>query len=299
MGDRNMLVFGPTGSGKTGQVGEQALADYKRTGQLTRLYTADKGGWGTIAGHVKAGLIQVVELDGLNPWAFAYAVQGMTPNPASPGQWHHDPQMDMGVGHVAFEGISSWASAQMQDLADRAAGNGRPIENVGGKSPIRFQGDQGLWIGSNNESHYGIVQNNMRDLIWRSFRLPWTVTWTSLDMRGEDKESGSPIIAPLMIGKSGVENIPSWFHYTFHLVVDPATETKASVHRLYLCHHKDMSGGGMAYGLSNSRQPMGLNRTLPTCITPASVPEALRLLEGMVDDSATQITAAMNAPRGA
>jgi hypothetical protein len=301
MAKRHILIFGPTGSGKTGQLGELALDDYRRTGQLTRLYTADKGGWATIAGHVKAGLIQVIELDGRNPWAYAYAVAGMVPNPATPGHWHRDEDMDRGVGHAHFEGISSWASAQMLDLADRAAGNGRAIENVGGKSPIRFSsGVQGQerWVGSNNESHYGIVQGDVRKLVWDSFRLPWTVTWTSLDIRGEDKESGNPIIAPLLIGKAGVENIPSWFHLTFHLVVEPATESKPPVHRLYLCHHKDGSGGGIAYGLSNSRQPLGTD-PLPTNISPANVPKALALLEGLTDRSAAMVEAAMNAPRGA
>src|SRR5678815_1000800 len=246
MSRRNSLIFGPTGSGKTGQLGELAEFNFAEDGLITRLYTADHGGFATIAPHVKAGLIEPVILTGQNPWAFAYAVRGMVPDPTKPGAWHMDEKANARIGHWSFEGLHSWAYAMMRNLADRAAGtNGRLIENVGGKSPIRFNAGPdhpNLWIGSNNESHYGVVQGEVKDLCLRSFDLPGTVAWTTLDLRGEDKESGNPVIAPYLIGKSGAENIPSWFHQTFHLVVEPATESKPPVHKLFLVPHKDASG---------------------------------------------------------
>jgi hypothetical protein len=295
MSTRNILIYGPTGSGKTGQLGELAMADYQRTGLLTRVYTADKGGHDMLAPFVRAGVMEVVALDGLNPWAFEYAAQGWIPSPEG-GKWVLDSTANARVGHFAFESIASWASAQMQDLADRAAGSlGRMVDNVGGKAPVRFAagpGGEGIWIGSNNESHYGIVQGNLRSLIWKSFRLHGTVTWTSLDTRGEDKESGNPIIAPLLIGKAGVENIPSWFHRTFHLTVDPAEGSKPPIHRLYLCHHRDLASGGMAYALANARQPLG-GKPLPTYIEPTSVPVALETLQGLEDARVAEIQAAM------
>lgn len=297
MSDRNILIFGPTGSGKTAQLGELAWDDYKRTGKVTRLYTRDLGGYATVEAEVRAGIIDPVLLDGQNPWALEDAVRGLVPDTARPGYWVRDPERDAKTGFCSFESIASWAQTQMLDLSDRAAGNGRPIENVGGKSPIRFAAglpgspDGARFIGSNNESHYGIVQGNIRTLVWKSFNLPFEgVTWTSLDVRGEDKESGSPIVAPLLVGKAGVENIPSWFHQTFHLIVEPAEGGKPAVHKLFLEPHRDMTVGGMSYGLANSRQPLGTT-PLPSFIVPASVPEALRLLGGLVETKEAKLKA--------
>lgn len=298
MGKRHLLIFGPTGSGKTSQLGELAWDDYKRTGKVTRLYTADKGGWDPVEAEVRAGIIDPVHLDGINPWTFNAAVAGFIPGPGPNDAWTRDGERDAKTGHVAFESLHGWGTLQMQDLAERAAGMGRPIENVGGESPIRFM--KGLagtpagkdFIGSNNKSHYGIVQGNLRDLCWKSFLLPWDVTWTTLDVRAEDKESSSPIVAPLLIGKAGSENVPSWFHQTFHLIVEPSMDGKPAVHKLFLEAHRDMTVGGMAYGLANNRQPLG-TKPLPPYIEPASVVKALHMLDGLVDEKTVLLKAEM------
>jgi hypothetical protein len=284
--NRNILIFAGTGVGKTTQLGELALYDYAETGKKTKLYTADKGGLAPIQGHIEAGLIKPVELSGLNPWTFEYAVQGLIPKD---GKWVKDE--DPEIGHYAFESLTSWGWAQMLDLSTKAAGKNGRVENIGGDAPIRFNAGDGIWIGSNNRTHFGIVQNNIRDLVFKSFLLPGTVTWTSLDLRGEDKESGSPIIAPVIVGKSGADQIPSWFHYTFHLTADPAEGNGKPKHRLHFVHHKDMTTGGMAFGIANSRVPLGFE--LPSSLEPASVPEALKRLKDATKGSAEAIRGKM------
>src|SRR5688500_1136605 len=66
---KTILLYGDTGTGKTPLIGQYAEEKFKKTGLKTRVYTGDPGGWITIRPHVKAGIIEIVNLvDMPRPW---------------------------------------------------------------------------------------------------------------------------------------------------------------------------------------------------------------------------------------
>src|SRR5690242_2101013 len=52
-----LVLYGPTGSRKTSQIGEFAKYIYEKTGKPTRLFSADGGGWAPIQDLINAGVI--------------------------------------------------------------------------------------------------------------------------------------------------------------------------------------------------------------------------------------------------
>ena len=53
-----MVLYGPTGSRKTSQIGEFAKYIYEKTGKITRLVSCDGGGWAPIQDLINAGIIE-------------------------------------------------------------------------------------------------------------------------------------------------------------------------------------------------------------------------------------------------
>src|SRR5262245_43821377 len=56
------MLYGPSGAGKTREIGALALYVYQKTGKTTRLISADGGGWGSIQDYVDAGLIEPINI---------------------------------------------------------------------------------------------------------------------------------------------------------------------------------------------------------------------------------------------
>jgi energy-coupling factor transporter ATP-binding protein EcfA2 len=286
MADTTILLVGPTGSGKSSQLGELAECVSKQSlGQKhLRLYTADPGGYRSLKPHINLGLIQVVELKATNPWAYEWACDGMLPDPKGGVKWIKDDAANASVGGWAFEGLTSFGNGLMGNLAARAALG----DNVGGEKIITVTGNSsntsgpkgadGITVGGNNRSHYGLTQGRMRDLVYRTHRLPGVVAWTALDSAGEDKEGMQRVVGARIAGKALIDEAPSWFTYTLHMVVD-VQEGDRPTHRMYLMHHKDESTPG-ALALANCRQPLDIEVPLPTYIQPASITKLFELIEG-------------------
>src|SRR6266566_2598144 len=57
-----MVLYGPTGSRKTSQIGEFAKYIYEKTGKITRLVSTDGGGWAPIQDLINAGVIDAWRL---------------------------------------------------------------------------------------------------------------------------------------------------------------------------------------------------------------------------------------------
>jgi hypothetical protein len=278
MADRSILLFGSTASGKSTQIGELAEYIYKTTKKRTRLYTADPGGCSSIQAHINIGLIEHIDLQGRNPWSFEWATDGLTPAPGG-GKWVSDAKEDDSIGLWVFEGITSIGTAMMQDLARQAA-NGK---NIGGGLAIKVEADvedQRITVGSNNQAHYGIVQNRLTDLVWRSFARPGTVVWTALDRRGVDPETGTQVVGPEAPGKALTSVIPGWFNLVFHLTIKPGQAGKAPIHELHLVSHQDMSTGGMQMAIANARTPRNA-KLEKVSIVPASIREALEQVKNL------------------
>jgi energy-coupling factor transporter ATP-binding protein EcfA2 len=297
MADTTILLVGPTGSGKSTQLGE--LAEYVSKQSLgqkhLRLYTADPGGYRSLKPHINLGLIKVVELKATNPWAYEWACDGRLPDPTGEDKkWIVDEAANSSVGGWAFEGLTSFGNGLMGNLAARAAVG----DNVGGEKIITVKGDsavqkgaEGIMVGGNNRSHYGIVQGRMRELVYRTHRLPGIVAWTALDSAGEDKEGAQRVVGARIAGKALIDEAPSWFTYTLHMVVN-VEEGERPTHRMYLMHHKDESTPG-ALALANTRQPLNIAKPLPLYVQPASVKHVFELIENAEAEATAYLKEAM------
>lgn len=227
----------------------------------------DKGGFGSINPHVKVGIVRpnLLEEDD-DPWLFL--------NDAVEGNY-----ITSETGVVAFDSGTSAGEALLSSCAKLSA-NG---EDIGGRPAPKFvigkkKGADALRIGSNVDSHYGVVQGYMLDMIWRSTwltRRGIDVVWTFGVHRGE-KEDSTTILGPKLAGKALTPHMPKWFNLTFMLASVPVADG-ASRHVLYLQEQPLSSGMGMSFG--NSRFPLEATTTLPATIEPADLAAALDLID--------------------
>lgn len=268
-----ILLFGPTGSGKTAQIGEIAEWVYRSKKQKTRLYSADRGGWETIKPYVKLGIIDAIPMFG-DPWVWInHAILG---DKLEGGQWIAG--TDKEIGMYAFEGLTSFADSVMSWMAE-ASGKGMNIGGGGSFSFMAGEGSNKIKIGSNNMAHYSVAQQQVYEKSTQSQFLPGIVLWTAGDRRGEDDANGG-VIGPQIAGKALTGEAPRWFKYTWRIGVEAQMDGTVT-HVLYTDRHMETSGK-LAQGIANSRVPLsGENEDtkIPAKIIPASVVQILQLLD--------------------
>lgn len=261
MSGRTIAVYGDTGTGKTTQLGEVAKARFKSTGLRTRLNTSDRGGFGPILPHIKVGIIVpnvLAEAD--DPWVWLDACTSSCPDEF--GIDAYDSATSLG------EGILTWIKNSPQKIGQQ---NTQRFK-VGGKAELQ--------IGLNNESHYGIVQGFLLEQMWRSTWLTTKgstpdVIWT-FGLDRDEKADKTLVVGPKVAGHALTAHIPKWFNYTFRLVSVPVPGDSAR-HLLYTQEQPDLNGMGVSFG--NPRYPLDAATPLPAVIEPASIVEALRLIE--------------------
>ncbi len=279
-----VLMYGRTNSGKTAQIGNLAEYVFKKTGKITRLYTADKGGLDPVQPYVDLGIIEVVEILNSPAWIFLNrAVRGHVRD--KDGKWVLDKERNAKVGCYAFESLRGFAEVLMMDMADKASAG----VNIGGGSNISFQvqGDgETLKIGGGNMAHFGVAQSRMTAEVWESQKLAADfVVWTSSVSKDEDTTASGKVLGPDVIGKALTAEVPRWFNYTFRLDVLPAAQGKPERHILYLGNHVDV-GAGNAAGLGNMRRPLDAPKLEQITIEPADIVQALRLVREQANDAA-------------
>lgn len=264
---RTIAIYGDTGSGKTTQIGELAKKVFKETGKRTRYYAADRGGYESIKALESVGVLDTVLYPhNADPWAWSMEVV--------------DPEQDVSdIGLVAYDSGSSMAEMLLTDCK-RMAGLG---QDIGGRPAPKFKitksdGTREV-LGSNVDSHYMVVQGHMTDVIWRSTWMTPNggpdVLWSFGLHRGE-REDDTSVLGPQLAGKALTGRIPRWFNYTFRLASIPEMNAPPR-HVLYLQEQSELGGMGMAFG--NSRYPLSAFTALPEFIEPASLSEALTLIE--------------------
>lgn len=236
----------------------------------------------------------MLEVHAFNPWILEWAAEGKLPPEKADEAWVLDAARNANVGAWAFEGLTSWAGMMMGSLAKRAAKG----ENHGGEANVKIAGDaptvgetgaKGITVGGSNKAHYAIVQNRIRDLVFRSMRLPGIVLWTALDQRGTDMEGMQTILGPQVIGRALADIVPQWFSLSFHLVTIPKDGAAPPEYKMFLTPHKDTTAPG-AVALANNRQPMDLptDKKVPQSISPSSLKKAFELLQG-AEEVATDV----------
>lgn len=284
-----ILMYGRTRAGKSAQIGELAEYVHRTLGKITRLYTIDKGGVDTIQPYIDLGLIEAITQQDSDPWIFLHnAVLGNVRGPDN--KWV--PGNNDQVGVFAFEGMTAFADALMQSLAEKAASGA----NIGGSSNISFtiNGDgQSLKIGGSNMSHYNIVQTRITDEVWTSQKLPAPyIVWTASVSKDEDLTASGKILGPAVVGKALTHEVPRWFSLSFRIDALPAQGGKLERHILYLGNHLDSSAGN-AVGLGNTRIPLDAD-PLPASIEPASISKALEMIKVSHDQAVKKIKQRLN-----
>jgi hypothetical protein len=267
---RTIAKYGDTGSGKTTLDGELAKYHYKTSGRRSRLYTSDMGGYQSLLPLVTLGVIEVVSLnESDDPWVWINnAVAGRLADGT-------DPSLE-GIAACFFDSGSSMSEALLADCA-RLSAEGKEL---GGRPAPKFsvKGKGGvLKIGTNVDSHYMVVQSFLLDKIWRSTYLAKDngvdVVWNFSVHRGENANE-TPVLGPKLAGKALTAAIPKWFDYTFRVVSIPQLDGPA-LHRLYMQEQPE----GMSVTFGNSRYPLDATTPLPVYVEPASIVNALALID--------------------
>lgn len=261
MAHRTIGLYGPTGSGKTTLAGELAKAQFKQFGTRARLHAADMGGFESLRALIQLGIIKVNKYDGhSDPWLWVNESVSHKPDPD--------------IGLEIYDSATSVSEAILSYIA-------KSDMKVGAQNTQKFtvsKGANSIQVGSNNMNHFGIVQTFMLDMIWKSTWLAEAgpdVLWTfSLD-GGEDALEAK-IAGPKLAGHALTAAVPKWFQYFFRTAVRPPNE-----HILYLSAYEE---NGIT-GMGNSRYPLDATTPLPDSLCPASLVEALALIEQGQDEA--------------
>lgn len=277
MSGRTFGLCGDTGSGKTTLLGELAKYHFKQSRRGSRLYTSDMGGYESILPLVKLGVIEVVPFqDGDDPWVWI-------DNAAIGGNAGQTGTSLEGIAACFVDSGTSISDFLMQDCA-RLSAEGK---DIGGRPAPKFsvkgKSGQVMKIGSNSDSHYGVVQGFMKNQIFKSTftaeKYGIDFVWTFGLFRGEGADQ-NPVLGPKLAGKAMTPDIPRWLDYFWRVAAIPELDS-APRHRLYLQTHPE----GVSIAFGNSRYPIDASSTLPPFIEPASIIEALRLLDQGQDEA--------------
>lgn len=256
---RTIALYGDTGAGKTPLAGELAKAQFKQHHTRALLYSADLGGFDSIQHLITLGIIEVCSpSEGTDPWLWINA------SVSSP------PADDVGL--VIFDSATSMGEALLSFIA-------KSDLKIGAQATQHFvvsRGERTLKVGTTNLNHYGVVQTFMLDMIWKSTWLTQKgcdVIWTFSTDRGENTVD-QPLVGPKLAGHALTAAIPKWFNYTFRVASLPVIDQPPR-HILYL----QEQGEGAVMGFGNARYPLDATSVLPLSLEPASLVEALRLIE--------------------
>ncbi len=260
---RSIIIYGPTGSGKTTLVGEYSKV-LKRKGKKLLYHASDMGGYDSIIPHIDAGMIQVNEYvhNTDDPWGWINSAVKC-----------RDMLTD-DIGAVAFDSGTSMGEALMNYIT-------HSDWKVGTQATQKFSpqgpGKVGLQIGLNNEAHFGLVQSFMLDQIWNSswlVRSGLDVIWTFGEYKGEGVTD--TMIGPLLVGKALTPKMSKWLKYTLRVLSVPVSD-QVDRHRLQLTPQPELNG--MAISMANARWPQDARTPCPAFIEPASIEEFFRLHE--------------------
>ena len=237
----SLLTYAPTGHYKTTNVGRFARYEYERTGKRTRLISADGGGWAPCQAEIDVGIIEplrIVEADQPLPLLRKLS-QGYWPNEA--GNTLTLAGLD-DVGAYAIEGIQSISTLLLRYIV--ASGRKISQEVIGlFQEKINVDNkDVNVSFGAASPSHYGLVQNEVLQLIANFRALPVDrVLFTSAEAKGKDDiNDNSTVYGPASIGKALTDKLPFEFGDLLHFSSVPVGNTGKMEVRCYLVAHPDL-----------------------------------------------------------
>lgn len=255
-----MVLYGPTGTRKTSQIGEFAKYIYEKTGKMTRLISADGGGWAPVQDLINAGIIEAwratdepdflsaIKACAAGAWPKLHANGIRVPGPVVvPGDKH---KALKDVGAYAVEGWASISNAAMGTLVDRGQ---KVNEDV--VSKFTETGDFGSFsFGAPSRGHYGFAQRFILDMIKGFTGLPVDRTlFTSLEGKGEDRISKQTVYGPAAAGGAITASIPQYVGDCLHFEdfyedagVDPTNDKQKLKElriRAWFQQHPDLTTG--------------------------------------------------------
>lgn len=240
-----LVIYGPTGTRKTTQIGELAKYVYEKTGKKTRLLTADGGGYGPIQDLVNVGIIDVwrVTEEANIKVAIIKASKGAWPEKIVNGLRASSTIKEISpndrarafkdIGAYAVEGFTSIAQAVMGDAVSKGDKISQDI--VGKFTETTEYGSE--TFGAPSPSHYGWTQRYILDMIRNFSALPLErVLYTALEGKGEDKLTKSLQYGPAVAGQAITASIPQYVgdclhfeDYTKDLGKDPTNDKQKLV----------------------------------------------------------------------
>jgi hypothetical protein len=229
------LVYGPSNSRKTTQMGEAALYVLEKTGGNCRYISAENAGQRVIMPYIEERLIQPLWLHkAMHPIASLRRIMnGMWPQMKdSAGKPTLDPDesdpLKMGwratteeewtsLGGYIFEGITSLTQQALGDVRDKQS---KLNFTDDGKSGITGSGfmDDGLIIGVPSQGQYNTVQQEMLQHLREGPKVLYDLSkrhvkyifWTAHEATGpEDGSTGRGVYGPAAVGKAITGKIPS------------------------------------------------------------------------------------------
>lgn len=237
-----MVIYGPTGSRKTSQIGEFAKYIYEKTGKITRLVSCDGGGWAPIQDLINAGIIEAWRLvdepkllaaimaASRGAWPKLHKNGMRIPGPITVPSQADKAKALKDVGAYAIEGWASIASAMMRYVVE----DGRKI-NEDVVSKFTEDSDFGNFsFGAPSRGHYNFAQAQILDIIKNYSGLPVErILYTSLEGKGEDKLTKQLQYGPMVAGSAITAAIPQYvgdcLHFEDYMVEtgsDPANPTQ-------------------------------------------------------------------------
>lgn len=279
---RSTLIYGDSGSTKTSQlyfIAKYYLKKWKKEGKdkKFRLVSADGGGYAPFQDRLldedckelgiaegssleSSGLVQTFDITNrMHSFADIHRIgTGFWP------RWAKDKtgarvqmlksteqfatQDFSKIGGYLTEGTTSISSALLNHLRNQDPDvyfnkNSRVGQL---KGSFVFTDDDYVTMGA-QESHYGMVQTEMYQIIVQEFdTLPVDVlVWTGLTGRGEDKRTGASVYGPKLAGDKRTYEVPSWFMDTYHLsdqIIEGADGKKRESKVAWFKQHRDDLG---------------------------------------------------------
>jgi hypothetical protein len=231
---------GDSGDGKTSLLGSLVQWMIKNApGKKCRLYSADNTD--PLEPYIDAGLVEV-----WRPQMWDHPFE--TLDLACQGYWPTDPSDPTSklvkptaatwdtYRLLAYEGGSLFSDLLMQDLADRIGDGVRVGPGTRpGEDGISFK-DGSYGVGGNTQTHYNIVQKEMRKNIRNTGNLPVQCVWTFHTVKAV--EENKPIFGPQLAGKAATAKVQAWFGALLHCHTEPG-KAGSIEYKLYLKEHYD------------------------------------------------------------
>lgn len=222
----SIIIYGPTGSRMTSQVGQFAKYIYEKTGGVTRLICTDGGGWGPIQDYVEAGIIVPWRLaEEENPKvALMHASRGGWPEKLrdglrAPGTKLNQPTREQRAAAMAKVGayvVEGLTSASQLVIGDTVQKGQKISQDVVGK--FTEESDFGSeTFGAPSPSHYGFAQRTVLDMIRNFSALPVSkVLYTALEGKGEDRITKAFQYGPQVAGSALTASVPQYVGDCLH-----------------------------------------------------------------------------------